>query len=352
MLSSFTTRLLEWNDSSNHRLMPWKGEKDPYRIWLSEVILQQTRVEQGWNYYHRFIETYPTVTALAQAEDSKVFKLWEGLGYYSRCRNLLATARLVANELGGTFPGSYKELIKLKGIGPYTAAAISSFAFNENQAVVDGNVQRVIARYFGVSISAASSAGKKLFHQLAQNLIDPARPAAYNQAIMDFGATICKPQQPLCLQCVQNTECEAFLHNKVSELPFKEPKAAKKNRWFNYFIVESEQHVYIRERLAKDIWQHLYEFLMIETSQELTDPSVLLKEHFASPFTLVQSGNQYRQVLSHQVVHARFHRLIVSDDLEIEGLIRVKKEQLNHYPFPRVISLYLQAERSNSADSE
>ena len=330
--------------------MPWKGEKDPYKIWLSEVILQQTRVEQGWNYYNRFIETYPTVSSLALAEDSKVFKLWEGLGYYSRCRNLLATARLIMNDYGGIFPDNYKELIKLKGIGPYTAAAISSFAFGEKQAVLDGNVQRVLARYFGISVSIATAAGKKFYQDLAQSLIEPVEPGKYNQAIMDFGALICKPKQPACIQCIQNTECEAFLHDKVSELPFKEAKLTKKHRWFNYFIIESEECLYIRERAEKDIWQHLYEFLLVESSSEVDIQASLLNHHINIPFSIVPATKQYRQVLSHQVIHAKFSRIMLSRVIEIQGMIAIKKCNLKHYPFPRLIALYIQAESPDHTD--
>jgi A/G-specific adenine glycosylase len=350
MPALFTSKLLEWDRELNQRLMPWKGEKDPYKIWLSEVILQQTRVEQGWNYYNRFIEAFPTISALAYAEDQQVFKLWEGLGYYSRCRNLLATARLVMSEHNGVLPGTYQELIKLKGIGPYTASAISSFAFGENKAVVDGNVQRVLARYFGVSVSASTSAGKKFYADLAQSLISNESPAKYNQAIMDFGALICKPKQPACLQCIQSTECEAFRLGKVAELPFKEPAMAKKHRWFNYFILESAHHIYLRERTAKDIWQHLYEFLLIETSDDLPVPDKLLKNYLHSPFQVYPATKPYKQVLSHQVIHARFSRIVLSQDINIEGFKAVLKSDIKQFPFPRLISLFLQAELPERTD--
>lgn len=330
--------------------MPWKGEKDPYKIWLSEVILQQTRVEQGWNYYNRFIEAFPTISSLAMAEDNKVFKLWEGLGYYSRCRNLLATARLIMSEHNGVFPANYNEIIKLKGIGPYTAAAISSFAFGEKQAVLDGNVQRVLARYFAVSVSVSTASGKKYYRELAQSLLHPDEPGKYNQAIMDFGAIICKPKQPACLQCIQQNECEAFLQNKVHLLPVKQAKLVKKNRWFNYYIIESAECFYISERVEKDIWQHLYEFFLIETGSEPKSPKSLLKKHIHIPYRTVQTNQQYRQVLSHQVVHATFTRILLNEEAEIPGMIAVKKSNLKRYPFPRVITLYLQAELPEHTD--
>ncbi|HLA58283.1 MAG TPA: hypothetical protein VK622_05965, partial [Puia sp.] len=207
MKELFTDRLLEWNKHQNIRSMPWKGIKDPYKIWLSEIILQQTRVEQGWSYYEKFVKAFPTIDDLARAPEEKVFKLWEGLGYYSRCKNLIHTARYISSELNGIFPDNYEDILLLKGIGPYTAAAISSFAFNEPRAVVDGNVQRVLSRYFGIAIPIDSLQGKKLFQELAQTLLDKSFAGIYNQEIMDFGAVVCKPQNPLCTQCVHQQNC-------------------------------------------------------------------------------------------------------------------------------------------------
>jgi A/G-specific adenine glycosylase len=197
----FTKQLLHWNSTQNNRQMPWKGEKDPFKIWLSEIILQQTRVDQGRAYYDRFVSTFPNIKKLASASEKKVFKLWEGLGYYSRCKNLIATARFITKEKQGKFPETYEEILSLKGIGPYTAAAIASFAFNLPHAVVDGNVFRVLSRFFGIDIPVDNSNGKKIFSKLAESLLNSRQPGIYNQAIMDFGAVICKPQNPLCLSC-------------------------------------------------------------------------------------------------------------------------------------------------------
>ena len=205
----FTQQLLQWNQTANHRAMPWKGEKDPYKIWLSEIILQQTRVDQGWAYYEKFIFAYPTIQDLAKAKDEKVFKLWEGLGYYNRCRNLLHTARQITNHSKGIFPNTYDALLALKGIGPYTAAAIASFAFNLPYAVVDGNVFRVIARYEGIDVPTDTTAGKRLFETRAAALLDKKRAGLYNQAIMDFGATVCKPFAPNCNNCPLQKTCVA-----------------------------------------------------------------------------------------------------------------------------------------------
>src|SRR5262245_24307425 len=265
MKPDFTKKLLTWNKSSNKRQMPWKGEKDPYKIWLSEIILQQTRVEQGLEYYKKFIAKFPTVHDLAKAPEQQVFKLWEGLGYYTRCKNLVATAKVISKEKGGKFPNTYEDIKALKGIGPYTAAAISSFAFNLPYAVVDGNVFRVLARVFGVSTPIDSTAGKKYFTQLADDLLDKKQPGTYNQAIMDFGAVICKPEAPLCNQCPFNKTCYAYLNKKISELPVKEKKISIRKRWFYYFIIGNKDQSAIVQRTAKDIWQELYEYPLIET---------------------------------------------------------------------------------------
>jgi len=274
---NFSTLLLKWNNTENDREMPWKAEKNPYRIWLSEIMLQQTRVEQGLNYYHRFISEYPDIKKLAAAPDTAVFKLWEGLGYYSRCRNLLATARFIADELDGKFPDSYEEILKLKGIGPYTAAAISSFAFNLPHAVVDGNVFRVLARVFGIFTATDSTEGKKYFTALANQLLDKKKAGIYNQAIMDFGATVCKPMAPRCSHCPFNKVCYAYLNKKINELPVKEKKISIRKRWFYYLVLEHKDQLAVRERTAKDIWQQLYEFPMIENAQDIEQEKVLAK---------------------------------------------------------------------------
>ncbi len=225
-----------WHRNQNRRSMPWKGEPDPYRIWLSEIILQQTRVEQGTAYYEKFILGFPTIRELALAPEKEVFKYWEGLGYYSRCRNLIATAKKIIEEYNGRFPSSYSEILALPGVGPYTAAAIASFAFSLPFAVVDGNVERVLSRYFGISTPTQSAAGKKLYNAIASDLLDKDHPALYNQAIMDFGATVCKPRNPLCDQCVHSENCQAFQHRWVNKLPIKKSVAPpRKKRW--YYII-------------------------------------------------------------------------------------------------------------------
>jgi A/G-specific adenine glycosylase len=235
MKADFTRNLLNWNKKQNKRKMPWKGEKDPYRIWLSEIILQQTRVEQGLDYYLKFIQAFPTIHELAKSPSRKLYKLWEGLGYNKRCQNLHETAKYISTNLEGRFPTTYPDILNLKGIGQYTAAAIASFAYNLPYAVVDANVERVLSRYFGISVSAGSSAAKKMFNQVAGALLDKKNPGIYNQAIMDFGAVICKPHSPLCSSCMQRKECIAYKNGWVEKLPLKKPKPEKKTPGFIFF---------------------------------------------------------------------------------------------------------------------
>ncbi len=347
MKPDFTRNLLHWNKKKNTRAMPWKGEKDPYKIWLSEIILQQTRVEQGLAYYEKFIREFPTVHDLANADEKKVFKLWEGLGYYTRCKNLIATAKKISVEFKGKFPSTYNEIKELKGIGPYTAAAISSFAFNEPQAVVDGNVQRVIARYFGITTPIDTTSGKKLYQELAQALLDEKQPGIYNQAIMDFGAVVCKPQNPLCHECVQQPDCEAFRHDQVKMLPVKEKSLVKKDRWLYYFIIEFEGKVFIRLRTGKDIWENLHEFVLFESPgpveenfHELGFLQTLLK---GQSFTVEHISKVYRQQLTHQNIHGQFITLTVNQPVPaLSDFSLVERKRLKEYAFPRLINTYLE----------
>lgn len=350
--SDFSQRLLGWNRDHNNRMMPWKGEKDPYRIWLSEIILQQTRVEQGLRYYNNFISTFPDVHQLACSTDEKVFKLWEGLGYYSRCRNLLITARYISNELKGQFPSTYEKIKDLKGIGPYTAAAISSFAFNLPHAVVDGNVFRVLARIFGVSAPIDSTAGKKYFTQLADDLLDKKQPGVYNQAIMDFGAVICKPAAPLCNECPFNSTCHAYLNNKINELPIKEKKISIRKRWFNYFIIENKDQAAIVQRTAKDIWQQLYEFPLIESAGEEEAKKIIVKAEKAGwlkkgDYEIVSVSPLYKQQLSHQLIVGRFINIKLKRKPVVPKEWQwIRESELGNYAFPRFINQYSGKEQS------
>ncbi len=342
----FTNNLILWNKDYNKRVMPWKGEKDPYKIWLSEVILQQTRVEQGLEYYNKFIKAYPKVKLLAIADENEVFKLWEGLGYYSRCKNLIASARIIAFELDGIFPTAYDDILKLKGVGPYTAAAISSFAFNLPHAVVDGNVLRVISRFFGIRTAIDSTKGKKEFTELAQSLMDTTYPALYNQAIMDFGATICKPQLPLCPQCLLQPSCTAFKNDLIKELPVKEKKLEKAQRYFYYIIAEYDNKIYVKKRTDNDIWQNLWEFILIEKGEKISvenlvgseDFKILFKENKKNIFTTIF----YKQQLTHQTIEGTFIYVKCTKPFKNDEYIGVNKSNVSTLAFPRFITNFFE----------
>jgi A/G-specific adenine glycosylase len=346
LLAKFPAILMNWNKHQNSRKMPWKGEKDPYKIWLSEIILQQTRVDQGLKYYEKFVSSFPNIHLLAKAKDEKVFKLWEGLGYYSRCKNLIETAKVISRELNGEFPDSYDKILALKGVGQYTASAIASFAYNLPFAVVDGNVFRVLSRYFGVRIPIDSTKGKKFFSQLANELLDKKYPGIYNQALMDFGAIICKPQNPLCQTCLLNKDCIAFNDNKVNKLPVKEKKLKIKTRWFNYLVIEFENKVYIRKR-ENDIWKNLFEFLLIETSNENSANKVLKNAEKSDllkkgDYKVLEISPVRSQLLSHQKITGRFIRISLKNEVSIPGFKAVSKNQLYKFAFPRFINNYLE----------
>ena len=338
----FTSTLLEWNLTQNDRPMPWKGEKDPYKIWLSEIILQQTRVEQGWAYYNRFVAEFPTITDLANTPEQKVFKLWEGLGYYTRCKNLIATAKFISNENNGKFPVVYEDILALKGVGPYTAAAIASFAFELPHAVVDGNVFRVLSRYFGIATAIDSADGKRIFTELANILLDKTTPGIYNQALMDFGATVCKPMLPLCNQCPLQSKCIAYQNNLVSQLPVKEKKIGKKIRWFYYIQAEYKGLVYVRKRPAKDIWENLYEFILLEAGEQQDAGKELVKKALAKQiFKIAQVSIPYKQQLTHQTIHGQFIKVQLDQPLQLAGFETIPIKNLEQLPFPKFIVNYL-----------
>ena len=346
MKLNFTTTLLNWHTKDNTREMPWKGEKDPYKIWLSEIILQQTRVEQGLAYYNRFIETYPTVFDLAKAKEQTVFKLWEGLGYYNRCRNLLATAKVIVTNYKGIFPNDYATLLTLKGVGPYTAAAIASFAFNAPHAVLDGNVYRVIARYEGIDVPTDSTAGKKIFEERAATLLDKKRAGLYNQAIMDFGATVCKPMAPNCNACPLQKTCVAHATAQVNQLPIKEKQLVKKERRFYYFLLQVQDEIWVTERKHKDIWQGLYEFYLLDAGKKMlwneTSVAAFLKEQLGvSSIKLLQRSIDIKQQLTHQVITAQFIRVALTKKPSSMTAGKWQKiSKLKVLPFPKLINQY------------
>jgi A/G-specific adenine glycosylase len=350
MKLNFTSTLLHWHAKDNTREMPWKGEKDPYKIWLSEIILQQTRVEQGLAYYNRFISTYPTVFDLAKAKDQTVFKLWEGLGYYNRCRNLLATARVIVKTFNGKFPNDYETLLTLKGVGPYTAAAIASFAFNAPHAVLDGNVFRVIARYEGIEVPTDTTAGKKIFETRAAALLDKKRAGLYNQAIMDFGATVCKPLAPTCTICPLQKTCVAHATAQVNQLPIKEKQLVKKERRLYYFLLQVNDEIWVTERKHKDIWQGLFEFYVLEAGKKIlwneTGTQQFLKEQLGIPsIKILHRSLEIKQTLTHQIITAQFIRVALSKKTSsITSGKWQKIGQLKKLPFPKLINQYLSEE--------
>jgi len=344
----FTKKLLKWHKKDNSRSMPWKGEKDPYRIWLSEVILQQTRVEQGLAYYEKFITEFPTIRHLAQAPEQKVFKCWEGLGYYSRCRNLIATAHKIVDDYDGKFPADYDSIHALKGVGPYTAAAIASFAFDLPYAVVDGNVLRVLSRYTGDATPIDTTTGKKKYTALAGELLDKDQPGTYNQAIMDFGAVICRPRNPLCTSCVQREDCQAYRTEMVSELPIKEKILRKTRRWFYYFMVETpDKKVYIRQRVKGDIWADLFELVGWETGEPVYPEEILRGQQAERVFgkqslTVKYISKVYRQELTHQTIQGQFFTIHLQQPLpSLKDYLLVDKDKLSEYPFPKFINAWL-----------
>ena len=344
----FFENLIKWNRNKNKREMPWKGEKDPYKIWISEIILQQTRVQQGLAYYNRFIKAWPNVKSLAKVKEQKVYKLWEGLGYYNRCRNLIASAKYINDELGGRFPEKYEDILSLKGIGDYTAAAIASFAFNQPYAVVDGNVFRVLARFFGIQTPVETTEGKKLFKELANELIDKKNPAEYNQAIMDFDAVICKPVLPLCYECPLQKKCVAYQKKLVSILPVKEKNIKKRQRFFNYLLVEQGNKIYIHQRTEKDIWQNLYEFILVETEslvpeKEFLKCSSITTLFHNNNFKINKISKTFSQKLTHQTISGRFFHINIKNPIiPLKKYKTVSKNDLKKLAFPKFITSYLQ----------
>jgi A/G-specific adenine glycosylase len=344
----FSRQIRLWY-AQNKRDLPWRHTRDPYLIWLSEVILQQTRVEQGLNYYLRFTQTWPDVSSLAAAGEEEVLKLWQGLGYYSRARNLHKTAKIVAHEHGGKFPDTYKDLLALKGIGEYTAAAIGSFAFDIAEPVVDGNVYRVLARVFGIETPIDSTAGKKQFRELAAELLDRRDPATHNQAIMEFGAVQCVPRSPNCGACVLAQTCEARRTQRIAVLPVKAKKTKVTNRFLHYFILRTGSKFYVRRRAAGDIWQGLYDYPLIETAAAGDDP--LLEEQWknwsaARKMEVVNVSDEFLHVLSHQRLHAKFYEVHLNKPLSeklTENWQLIDEKDFEALAVPVLISRYRNA---------
>jgi A/G-specific adenine glycosylase len=349
MEKRFTENLMRWHAEENDRQMPWKGETDAYKIWLSEIILQQTRVAQGLAYYERFIQTFPTVFDLAKAKPDKVMKLWEGLGYYSRCRNLHFTAKEIVQKYKGVFPNTYAEILTLKGIGPYTAAAIASFAFLLPHAVLDGNVFRVLSRYWGVDTAIDGKEGKTFFAAKANQVLDQKRPDLFNQAIMDFGATVCKPVNPDCTICPLQKHCVACKREIVDLLPVKEKKLKISTRYFTYLVLTDGKNYLLKQRKGKDIWQGLYEPFLLETKSKKSLQKDKIKIALAEElgemnFELLKIGAWQKQLLTHQILHFRFCEVRAEHLKKTKNYVLASTKELKKFAFPKMVKEYFDSE--------
>ncbi len=344
--------LMTWY-SLNKRQLPWREENDPYKIWISEIILQQTRVNQGLEYYLRFVDRFPDVAALANAEESEVLKCWQGLGYYSRARNLHASANMISDRFQGVFPSRYEDVLSLKGIGEYTAAAIVSFVWNQPYPVVDGNVFRFLSRLLMIDEPIDTGQGKKLFTGIAGRLMDPSYAGLFNQAMMEFGALQCVPVSPACDVCPFMSKCLAFAASKVSDYPVKQGKTQTQDRYLYYFHIRHQGCTYLNKRQGKGIWQNLYEFPLIESTRPLSYDTLihasLFKEWFGqfSGLDLQLKIKGKKHVLSHRVLYADFYEInIIDEKLQPElPFVKMKEEELEAYPVHRLMQFYLEEER-------
>ena len=340
--------LLNWF-AENRRNLPWRDHPTPYQVWISEVILQQTRVSQGYDYYLRFVKKWPTVTDLAAATEEEVLKMWQGLGYYSRARNLHQCARQVVKQYGGEFPADYDKLLNLKGVGAYTSAAIASIAFNLPHAVVDGNVYRVLSRLFDIDTPININEGQTLFAKIANEQLNREQPGLHNQALMEFGALHCTPQNPNCLLCPLQAQCIAFERQTVMQRPVKLQKLKVKTRYLNYLVIRVNDSIYLRKRSDKGIWRNLYDFPCIESDLPMTVEEVISSEAFqqlidGNPFTVTKTSPIFTHKLTHRTLLAQFIEIKVSQELlriETKGLLLTPERDLGNYPIPRLIDLYL-----------
>ena len=341
----FEADLLHWYHE-NKRSLPWRDTTDPYAIWLSEIIMQQTRIDQGLAYFNRFIKNYPTIEDLATASEDEVLKSWQGLGYYSRARNLHETANFIVTRYNGKFPADYKSLLQLKGVGEYTASAIASIAFGLPFAAVDGNVYRVLSRIFGIDIPINSTEGKKTFRDLASNLLNSEYPGDHNQALMEFGATQCTPKNPDCPNCIFNAQCFAIQKQLVTELPVKKGRIKTRHRYFNYLIISTGESLLLQKRTSNDIWRNLYEFPMIETTEKTEIDQFLHKDHplFDTNLDLITEITQWsKQLLSHQLIHYRFIQIQPKHKKNtLIDLIEVNKKDIFNFAVPKPIEQKLE----------
>jgi len=347
-MNNLQDTLINWYNE-NCRDLPWRHNPTPYQVWLSEVILQQTRVNQGMDYYLRFIERWPDVASLAQASEEEVLKMWQGLGYYSRARNLHKCAKQVVEQYGGKFPADFEQLKKLKGVGDYTAAAIASIAFNLPHAVVDGNVYRVLSRLFDIDTPINITEGQTVFAQLADELLNREQPSLHNQAMMEFGALHCIPKNPNCLYCPLQAQCLAFANQTVALRPVKLPKVKVTIRFFNYLVIRIKGKIYLHKRDDKDIWKNLYDFPCVETKEMASADNILQSKAFLQlienkSFAVKNVSRLYKHQLTHRTIMAQFIEIKLDEELlqiETKDLILTPESDLGNYPIPRLIDLYL-----------
>jgi A/G-specific adenine glycosylase len=340
---TFASTIIDWYNQ-NKRSLPWRETTDPYKIWLSEIILQQTRVAQGLPYYTRFIEKFPGVKALAKANESEVLRLWQGLGYYSRARNLHRCAKKIVSDFKSEFPSTFSELQKLPGVGPYTAAAIASIAFREPVAVVDGNVFRLLARIFGIDLDIASQEARKYFFNKANELISQDQPDTFNQAMMEFGATWCTPKNPKCEDCIFKKSCVAFLQQSVAMLPVKAKKAKVRKRFLHYIIMEEGKKIAMKKREAKDIWHGLYDFHLIESKKKQRPQNILTEEFPKGLLDGAETFGPFKHILSHQELIIHFTWIKARKKINLKKLSTTfySSRQVGKLPKPIVITRFLE----------
>lgn len=344
-MDEYRKALTVWYNHSKREL-PWRNSRNPYKIWVSEVIMQQTRVQQGTSYYHKFLDSFPDVESLANAKEEDVLKVWQGLGYYSRARNMHFAAKTILAEHEGKFPEDYDSLKKLKGIGDYSAAAIASIAFGLPYAVVDGNVYRVLSRLFGITTPIDTSAGKKEFYRVAQMLLDKDDPGEFNQALMEFGAIHCLPNQPLCLSCPVSLKCHALANQTVANLPVKSKQIKQRARYLNYLYVHQSERIFLEKRGAKDIWRNMYQFPLIETPLPTTVEEIICSVQWKTilanlNFTIETVFPEQIHLLTHQKLYIRFFSVRLEDGILPEHLICVDQADLARLPVPKPVENFL-----------
>jgi A/G-specific adenine glycosylase len=344
-MHGFTQEIYQWF-LVNKRNLPWRETNDPFKIWISEIILQQTRVIQGIDYYNRFINEFQNISELANSSEDKVLKLWQGLGYYTRARNLHFTAKYIVNNYNGVFPNDFNAILKLKGVGNYTAAAIASIAFNLPHAVVDGNIYRVLSRYFGVFTPIDSEKGKKEIQKIADDIIDLQNPGFHNQAFMEFGALQCIPKSPDCKSCPLVINCYAAQHNMQDKFPVKSKKIKQTTRFFHYYIIENKNFIFLEKRTGKDIWKNLHQFPLFESKNELTDDEILkLKPSFFNfdEINVRFVSPRIKHILTHQTIYARFIHIETNcNNINDSNIFQVNKKDIYKFAVPKLLEQYLE----------